>query len=41
MKNKSIDNLNAPDKKSRLEALKELMILYDTGALDIPITGIM
>jgi len=33
-------HLNAPDKKSRLEALRELKLLCDTGALDVPITGV-
>jgi len=40
MKEQLFDRLNAPDKKSRLEALRELKLLCDTGALDIPITGI-
>jgi len=40
MKKQYIEKLNAPDKKGRLQALRELMLLYDTGALDIPITGV-
>ena len=39
MKEQLFDDLNAADKKSRLEALRELRLLCDTGALDIPITG--
>ena len=34
------DKLNAADKKSRLEAFRELKLLYDTGALDLPIPGV-
>ena len=33
------NNLNAKDKKRRLEALRELKLLCDTRALDVPITG--
>ena len=40
MKELLIEKLNAPDKKGRLDALRELMILYETGALDVPITGV-
>ena len=39
MKNSLLEKLNAPDKHSRLGALRELMLLYDTGAFDSPLTG--
>jgi len=39
MKEQLFDKLNAADKKSRLEALRELKLLCDTRALDVPITG--
>jgi len=39
MKEQLFEKLNAPDKKRRLEALRELKLLCDTRALDIPITG--
>jgi len=32
--------LNAPDKNKRLDALRELRLLCDTGAIDTPITGV-
>ncbi|MCL2821410.1 MAG: PHP domain-containing protein [Oscillospiraceae bacterium] len=38
-KEQYFNNLNAYDKKIRLEALRELKLLCDTRALDIPITG--
>jgi len=34
------ENLNAPDRKGRLEALSNLMLLCDSGAMDRPITGV-
>jgi len=40
MKNQLIEKLNAPDKKTRLDALKALMLLYETGALEFPATGV-
>ena len=40
MKKQLIEKLNAPDKKTRLEALKELRLLYETGALDFPVRGV-
>ena len=40
MKIQHFEKLNAPDKKVRLEALRQLMVLYGTGELDLPITGI-
>ena len=39
MKEQHFENLNAPDKKKRIEALRELKLLCDTGALDTPVTG--
>jgi len=39
MKEKLFEQLNAPDKKRRIEALRELKLLIDTRALDKPITG--
>ena len=40
MKEKNLGRLNAPNKVERLKGLRKLLILYDTGALDEPITGI-
>ena len=40
MKQQHFDNLNAPGKKERLDALRELKLLYDAGAIDPPITGV-
>jgi len=40
LKDKFFGNLNAPDKTGRLDALRELELLCETGALDLPITGI-
>ena len=39
-KDEIFERLNAPDKKGRLEALRELKLMCDTRALDAPITGI-
>jgi len=39
-KEQHFEKLNAPDKKNRLKALRELKLLCDTGALDNPITGV-
>ena len=39
MKEQLFENLNAPDKKTRLEALRELKLLCDARAMDTPITG--
>jgi len=39
IKEQYFENLNAADKKRRLEALRELKLLCDTRALDVPITG--
>ncbi|MDR2571455.1 MAG: PHP domain-containing protein [Oscillospiraceae bacterium] len=40
MKELHFKNLNAPDKNGRLDALRELRLLCDSGALDVPITGL-
>jgi len=40
IKEQHFENLNASDKKKRLEALRELKLLCDTRALDVPITGV-
>ena len=40
MKEKLFEQLNAPDKKSRIEALRELRLLIDSRAMDKPITGV-
>ena len=40
MKELLIKNLNAADESGRLDALRELMSLYETGVLDAPVTGI-
>ena len=40
MKELYFEKLNAPDKRERLVALRDLKLLCDTGALDAPITGI-
>jgi len=40
IKDRHFDSLNASDKKKRLEALKELKLMCDTRALDVPITGV-
>jgi len=40
MKEQIFLKLNAPDKKSRIEALREMKLLCDTRALDKPITGV-
>ena len=40
IKEQLFEKLNAPDKKGRLEALRELRLLCDTQALDKPIKGI-
>ena len=39
MKDIYIDTLNDKDKNVRLDALRKLMLLYETGALEKPITG--
>ena len=39
LKEQYFDDLNSYDKKKRLAALRELKLLCDTRALDIPITG--
>ena len=39
-KEQLFEKLNATDKNARLEALGELKLLCDTGALDVPITGV-
>ena len=40
MKHIHFENLNAPDKITRLNALRELKLLCDSRALDVPTTGI-
>ena len=40
MKHIHFENLNAPDKNTRLNALRELKLLCDSRALDVPVTGI-
>jgi len=40
MKQKHFDNLNAPNRKDRIEALRELKLLCDARAMDMPITGV-
>ena len=40
MKEQHFDDLNAPTKKARLKALRELKMLCDSRALDTPVTGI-
>ena len=40
MKDIYIDSLNDKDKNVRLDALRKLMLLYETGALEKPITGV-
>jgi len=40
LKDQYFEKLNAPDRNVRLEALRELELLCETGALDIPITGV-
>ena len=39
MKEMLFENLNAPTKDERLGALRELMLLYESGALETPVTG--
>ncbi|MCL2221822.1 MAG: PHP domain-containing protein [Oscillospiraceae bacterium] len=39
MKDIYVDSLNDRDKNVRLDALRKLMLLYETGALEKPITG--
>jgi len=39
MKEQLIEKLNAPDKKRRLEAARELKLMFNTGALGSPVTG--
>ena len=39
-KEQLFEKLNTFDKNARIEALNELKLLYDTGALDVPITGV-
>jgi len=40
LKDHHFENLNAPDKLKRLDALRELKLMCDTSALDAPITGV-
>ena len=40
MKQKHFENLNASNKKDRVEALKELKLLCDARAMERPITGV-
>jgi len=39
MRDLHFEKLNSPLMEDRLHALRDLMILYDTGALEVPITG--
>jgi len=39
MKEKFFDELNAKTKDERLGALRELMLLHESGALEMPVTG--
>jgi len=40
MRQKHIEQLNAPNKKERIEALRELKLLCDAGAMGLPATGV-
>ncbi|MCL2661980.1 MAG: PHP domain-containing protein [Oscillospiraceae bacterium] len=39
-KEQLFEKLNTQDKNARMDALRELKLLCDTGALDVPITGV-